>query len=78
MSFYREKEQEVDFVVTHGGNRYLPMEVKHRRSSDQARGLRHFMKKSGLEFGVVVTRDREIRFDRGILYVPLRYFLLAN
>jgi uncharacterized protein len=78
LSFYREKDQEVDFVVTHGGNQYLPIEVKHRKSSDRAKGLVHFMKKFKVDFGVVVTRDREIRFEHGILYVPLRYFLLAN
>lgn len=31
VAYYREKQQEVDFVVTHGGNRYLPMEVKYRK-----------------------------------------------
>lgn len=77
-AYYREKQQEVDFVVTHGGNRYLPMEVKYRKSSDKAAGLKHFMKKFRLDFGAVITRERECRFDKGILYLPLRYFLLIN
>jgi predicted AAA+ superfamily ATPase len=25
--YYREKNREVDFVLTHGGNRHLPFEV---------------------------------------------------
>jgi hypothetical protein len=29
-SLHREKN-EVDFVITYGGNRYLPIEVKHRK-----------------------------------------------
>jgi uncharacterized protein len=78
VAYYREKQQEVDFVVTHGGNRYLPIEVKYRRSSDKAAGLKHFMKKYKLDFGVVITRERECRFDNGIVYLPLRYFLLVN
>lgn len=78
VAYYREKQQEVDFVVTHGGNRYLPMEVKYRRSSDKASGLKHFMKKFRIDFGVVITRERECRFEKGILYLPLRYFLLVN
>lgn len=78
VAYYREKQQEVDFVVTHGGNRYLPMEVKYRKSTDKAAGLKHFMKKYKLNFGVVITRERECRFDKGILYLPLRYFLLVN
>lgn len=78
VAYYREKNQEVDFVVTYGGNRYLPMEVKYRQSTSKAPGLRHFMKKYRLGFGVVITRERECRFVEGILYLPLRYFLLVN
>jgi predicted AAA+ superfamily ATPase len=69
--YYRKKQQEVAFVVTQVGNRYLPMEVKYRKSSDNATGLKHFMKKFGLDFGVVITRERECRFDKGIFYLPL-------
>jgi hypothetical protein len=39
----------VDFVITYGGNRYLPIEVKHRKSDDKAPALKHFMKKYKLE-----------------------------
>ena len=78
VAYYREKNQEVDFVITYGGNRYLPVEVKHRRTSDKAIGLKHFMKKYSLDFGAVITRERECRFEEGIVYVPLRYFLLTN
>ncbi len=78
VAYYREKRQEVDFIVTHGGSRYLPMEVKYRKSSDKAAGLKHFMKKFRLDFGIVITRERECRFDKGVLYLPLRYFLLVN
>ena len=78
VAYYREKSQEVDFVITYGGSRYLPMEVKYRKSTDKAAGLKHFMKKYKLDFGVVITRERECRFQNSILYLPLRYFLLTN
>lgn len=78
IAYYREKKNEVDFVITYGGNRYLPAEVKHRKSDNKATGLRHFMRKYSLDFGVMITRGRECRFSEGILYLPLRYFLLTN
>lgn len=78
VTYYREKAQEVDFIVTHGGARYLPMEVKYRTVAASVSGLRHFLKKFKLDFGVVITRERECRFEGGILFLPLRYFLLAN
>ncbi len=31
VSYYREKDREVDLVFTYGGNQYLPIEVKHRK-----------------------------------------------
>jgi len=68
----------VDFIITHGGARYLPLEVKHRTAAASVSGLRHFLKKFKLDFGVVVTRERECRFEGGVLFLPLRYFLLAN
>ncbi len=76
ISYYRERNKEVDFVLTHGGNRYLPIEVKHRGRVDPPRGLRHFMRRHRLKFGVVITREAEARWDE-LLYLPLRYFLLA-
>jgi len=78
VAYYREKNKEVDFVITYGGSRYLPMEVRHRKSTDKTTGLKHFMRKYGLAFGVVITREHDTRFVDGILYMPLRYFLLTN
>ncbi|MDI6688692.1 MAG: DUF4143 domain-containing protein [Desulfobacterales bacterium] len=78
VSYYRQKKQEVDFVVTHGGNRYLPIEVKYRKGTEKASGLKHFMKKYSVDFGIVITREHACHFEHGILYMPLRYFLLTN
>jgi predicted AAA+ superfamily ATPase len=78
ISFYRERNTEVDFVVTHGGNKYLPIEVKHRQGKEMTSALKHFMKKFRLSVGLMVTRERQILLEDGILCVPLRYFLLAT
>ena len=78
VAYFREKNREVDFVLTHGGNRYLPFEVKLGRKPDEIAGLRLFMKHYGLKFGVVITRGQSMEFRDGILYLPLRYFLLVS
>jgi predicted AAA+ superfamily ATPase len=78
VAYYREKNTEVDFVVTHGGNRHLPIEVKHRNTHDQVRGLRHFMKKYQVNLGLVVTRELTPKQESDILWIPLRHFLLSN
>ena len=78
ISYFRERNREVDFVLTHGGDRHLPIEVKYRKLSDQIDGLKYFMKRYKLPFGVVITRDTEARFEDGIVFMPLSYFLLAS
>jgi len=78
LSYFREKGREVDLILTHGGNRYLALEVKYRSALDQLAGLKLFMGRYKLKFGVVVTRDHAARFADGVLYLPLRYLLLAG
>lgn len=78
ITFYREKNTEVDFIVTHGGNKYLPIEVKHRQGKEMTTALKHYMKKFRLSFGLMVTRERQILLKDNILCIPLRYFLLAT
>jgi predicted AAA+ superfamily ATPase len=78
LTYYREKTREVDFVLTHGGDRHIPVEVKYRSKIDQIDGLRSFMSKYRLSFGCIITRDRTAQFDAGVLCLPLRYFLLAT
>lgn len=77
ISYFREKDREVDFILTHGGNQHLPIEVKHRESTEEIDGLKYFMRRFNIKFGVVITRDQTATGDE-ILYLPLRYFLLAT
>jgi uncharacterized protein len=76
IAYYREKKNEVDFIVTYGGDRFLPIEVKHRKEPGISLGLEHFMKKYKLKHGVLVTRERDLQVEGNVLYIPLLYFLL--
>lgn len=78
VTYFREKTREVDFVFTHGGNRHIPMEVKYRKKADQIEGLRFFMNRYELPFGCIITRDQKVDFADKVLFLPLRYFLLAT
>jgi len=77
ISYFRDKTHEVDFILTHGGSNYLPIEVKHTLKQEQPSGLNFFIKKYNLKFGVVITRERTPSFDK-FLKLPLRYFLLVS
>ena len=76
LSYYREKNREVDFVLTHGGDQHLPIESKASTDRRRLGGIRHFMTKFDAPLGVVITRERTICFDE-VLSLPLRYFLLG-
>ncbi len=76
ISYFREKTREVDFVFTYAGDRHLPIEVKSQPQEDIPPGLKYFMKRYKLPFGLVVTREKTVRFEE-VLYLPLRYFLLG-
>ncbi len=77
VAYYRKRQVEVDFIVTHAASKYLPIEVKYRQKNLQKRGLKHFMKKSGSPLGVILTREHDISLEDDILLIPVRYFLLV-
>ena len=77
VSYYRQRQVEVDFIVTHAASKYLPIEVKYRKKELQKKGLQHFMKKFKTPMGVILTRELDIGFEEGILSIPVRYFLLV-
>ena len=77
VSYYRERNREIDLVFTFGGNQYLPVEVKYRKKQQQVTMLGHFCKKYNPKLGIVITRDKQCRME-DYLYLPLRYFLLVS
>jgi len=79
LSFYkhRDPKSETDFIVSLGGKRYLPIEVKYRGSPDEIEGLKYFLKKYQQPVGIVVTKDlSSVSENPDILFLPLEVFLL--
>lgn len=79
IDYYRERDEEVDFIVHTGPRKYLPFEVKYRDSisDDDLRPIRNFLKRFTTVPGIVVTRRPEDFGKRGdLFFVPLLHFLL--
>ena len=69
----------MDFVVTYGGGRHLPIEVKLRRAAQYPlRNLSGSCESRGYSLGVVVTGEMSSKQEGDILYVPLRSLLLIG
>lgn len=78
VSYFREKNREIDFVVTYGGNRYLPIEVKYRQQDEDYGALKLFRNRYDVNLSVVITRQQTARYEDGLLFLPLRFFLLVS
>ncbi|HKQ20359.1 MAG TPA: DUF4143 domain-containing protein, partial [Candidatus Eisenbacteria bacterium] len=77
LAYYREKQREVDFVVTLGGGKYLAVEVKYRRRLDDFAGLHAFMDQYPQSYGLIVGRESAASLDPRQITMPLHHFLLA-
>lgn len=79
ISYYKEKEYEVDFVVHVGAGSYLPIEVKYKEqiNDSELRTIRNFCERINCPRGIVVTKkwDDFGRRDK-LFYMPLPHFLL--
>ncbi len=79
ISYFREKEHEVDFVVHTGAGKYLPVEVKYKEQikAVELRTIRNFCERLKCPTGIVVTKrwDDSGARDR-LFYMPLSHFLL--
>lgn len=76
ISYFREKNREVDFVFTHGEGSHLPIEVKQQPGERGLASLKAFAKRFALPLSLVITRD-QTACEAGVLYLPLNCFLLA-
>lgn len=77
LSFYKEKNKEIDFIVSLGGKRYLPIEVKYRNAVDDISAISQFVEKYNQKFGIVVTKNLEPNIENNkLLFIPLSVFLL--
>lgn len=77
LSFYKEKNRDIDFIVSLGGKRYLPVEVKYREGIDDIASIAHFIKKYDQKLGIVITKNFEQNKEENkLLFIPLSIFLL--
>jgi len=77
LSFYKEKNRDIDFIVSLGGKRYLPVEVKYREEIDDVASIKHFIEKYNQKFGIVVTKNFiQNKEENKLLFIPLSVFLL--
>lgn len=80
ISYFREKESEVDFIAHLGAGKYLPLEVKYqeRIHDSELRTIRNFCDRlSKSPTGIVVTKKWEdFGAHKQLFYMPLPHFLL--
>lgn len=81
ISYYREKDYEVDFIVHTGAGKYLPIEVKFKENikSTELNAIKNFSRRFDTQ-GIVVSKNWEqfgLRDPGDELYfIPLAHFLL--
>ena len=78
----RDKEPEVDFVLTIGDQR-IPVEIKYRNTikEEHLRGLKWFIEKpiNRAPFGILVTKNEfNIDLDARIVAIPLKHLMLLR
>lgn len=79
ISYFREKESEVDFIVHMGAGNYLPIEVKYKENvpEGELRPIRNFCGRFRCATGIVVTRKwDDFGKQDNLFYMPLPHFLL--
>jgi hypothetical protein len=82
VNYYREKNEEVDFILHLGASRYLPIEVKFRNvvNKGDLQVVERVNERYKFGSGLVVTKNWEestaIEKSRKLIYIPLPYFLL--
>ncbi len=79
ISYFREKQNEIDFIAHLAAGRYLPIEVKYRTEVDRSelRTLERFCAQYKCATGIVVTRNwDDFGKKENLFYLPLPHFLL--
>lgn len=78
LDYYRQKDEEIDFVVHLQPGSYLPIEVKYREviPDTELKAIRGFARRNAT-WGIVVTKDQRGSGVDGLGRIPLLEFLLA-
>lgn len=78
LSFWRQGEKEIDFIVSSGGRR-LPVEVKFSNNIGvkEIDAIIRYMNKNAIEYGIVITRselDKKMIYGKNLYFIP--YYLV--
>jgi predicted AAA+ superfamily ATPase len=76
LSYYRDRDREVDFVITLAADRFLPIEVKYTRQPQVSPFLRQFTVDANQELALAVQRDVEPNWREPVAEMGLLEFLL--
>jgi len=80
IDYYRERNDEVDFIVHTAPNRFLPIEVKYRNKIDKEdyKGINKFISKykNNTVFPLLITKNSTKSTSNNIITIPLSLFLL--
>lgn len=79
IDYYRERNEEVDFIVHVGARKYVPFEVKYRDTikSEDLRGVLNFGRRFSTAPGIIVTkRSEDFGKRNNLFFLPLLHFLL--
>ena len=76
LAYFRERDREVDFVLSTGSGSLLPVEVKCRDRAAPLDALSAFVDAHRLPLGLALTRSAPPSLDRH-LSLPLPLFLLG-
>ncbi|MBI3795094.1 MAG: DUF4143 domain-containing protein [Nitrospinae bacterium] len=78
VTYYREKDSEIDFIMHLAAGKYLPIEVKYRNKvpTGELKTIGHFSKKKGT-FGLVITKLwKDVGWVENFFMIPLPQFLV--
>lgn len=79
ISYFKEKEYEVDFIVHVGASRYLAVEVKYKEkvADSELRTIKNFCERFKCLTGIVVTKNwNDFGTKDRLFYMSLPHFLL--
>ncbi len=67
-----QKKKGVDFVLQHINGKIIPIEVSIGKKDK--RQIKKAMKKYKSEYGIIISKNANIRKEDDIIYIPLNTF----
>jgi len=76
LSYFRDGQDEIDFIATLGVNQFLPVEVKFSSNPVIQGTVREFLDEYRQNMALLVTKEGSIRWSNPVLEIPLLEFLV--